>query len=104
MTTAPKTPKEILITARALIAQGWCKGRFKSDNNYCALGAIREATLTPTEQQTMSVSEHPQGSLAKQALKNAIGGLPITCWNDDADSKEVVLAGFDEAIKLVEPS
>lgn len=96
-----KTTKEILVAARALIAEkGWCTGVMARDANghavgeqdsnaacYCVLGALTAA----------NGDEIPNSVYVAFAYAN--GAESIVDWNDvKGRTKEEVLEAFDKAI------
>lgn len=115
------TDKELLIQARAIVAQryAWVKRtfyKFRTVNAeiigcYCMLGAINAAHEKATGEYTGDyVRTRPETLGARRLLARVIGGkgsrskLPgdvIARFNDAADTeKKDVLAAFDRAIEL----
>lgn len=90
----PKSSKEILIEARALIDQyGWIQRKMVLFENgvtvgYCIVGAID------------AVSAHFPAIVVAQSLLRPWVGNSIIEWNDQSGrTKEEVLALFDQAIE-----
>ena len=92
-----QTVKEILIAARAIIAdeENWTQGAYAKDKDgmssgvicsnavcFCSIGAIRKITISPFD--------------AMAVLRNHMGDS-IILFNDGHTHKEV-LAAWDEAI------
>lgn len=104
------TMRDDLIAARALIKQGWCKGRYSKttaagQTQYCVLGALHAATgnldrlYKPTPARVRTAINWLVDHLGKQP------GVGIDDWNDEPRRKKAeVLAAFDRAIAdLPEP-
>jgi hypothetical protein len=96
------TVKEQLITARAKIEAGWCKGTFAKDKNGNSLGFWSEeinwdaAVCYCTSGALRSIG-CGQDSAAYKAMLSVLRLGVLSIWND-ASTKEEVLAGFDKTI------
>ena len=93
---------EILIRARGFLERGWCQNTLARDADgnaikpiseqavaWCAIGAI-DATRVPGD---------PGVKPALLRLEAAIGGEPISAFNDHQVTVWPVLAAFDRAIR-----
>jgi len=102
------TPTDILVAARAKIAQGWTRRAFGRDKDgyavnacdpdacaWCVMGALRVVI--------MGVTGPTGGAMeaARRRLERAAQCPDIMSWNDDyAKDQSEVLAAFDRAIKI----
>ncbi len=88
--------RDILVTARAKVAHGWCQGqRWKTVDGrtcFCALGAIEQAL---SQQGGPWELKYP----VVQALRDQIVG-GVVDWNDETGRTQAeVLSVFDRAIE-----
>lgn len=99
------TAKEVLIAARALIADParWCRGAPGRDRHnastgpwephtekWCSLGATAKVI-------DIRVGHPPELYEARAILRSAIGNQSVSTWNDSNDHATII-AGFDRAI------
>jgi hypothetical protein len=97
----------LLIRARALLAQGWCRRAparnlfgFEVDPlsrravAWCMSGALWAARLTASD-----MDRHR----ARCRLLAAIGGVPVVDFNDAQETVEPILAAFDRTIAMGSP-
>lgn len=103
------TKKEVLVAARGLIAQGWCKGHYAKDasgqsvtsiddnaRSFCAAGALSNVLNKPPGE----VLTRQDGSGMVEYLESFLGGRKLADYNDHPLTKqEDVLALFDKAIE-----
>jgi hypothetical protein len=112
MSITTRTPKELLIRGRELIAQGWTQHvmRSKDGSCFCAMGAVHEAYM---EQQSAPF-EQPSFQEARNVL---LKSLPVSRhgwslfksvpdFNDHGNTRHAdVIALYDRAIASInEPS
>ena len=98
------TTLDILVAARAKIAQGWCQGAYAKDakgeateslspdaERWCSAGAITAST---------GANDFFAREAARDAFVKAIDAGNLALWNDAPGRTQAeVLAVFDEAIR-----
>lgn len=85
-----------LTNTRALIQQGWCRGKAQDGDNYCLVGALAEATITDPD------STVPGYLVWRHALNAINSHIPAPFPNavayNDATNQQAVLTVIDNAI------
>jgi hypothetical protein len=95
---------DMLREARGLVAQGWAQGKFRKYSPegtcYCADGAIDEAA-----DRADFDALYGDAIIVFTRAIGVKGHAHIWAWNDAIDRTQAeVLAAFDKAIELAEPS
>lgn len=103
-----KSVRQVLVEARGIVAERWCKGNYADGNaNYCAAGAINLAAGEMREDHgslTYADTDLAVKRLAYDCRSALMDALPtpyesIATYNDDpATAQADVLAVFDKAI------
>jgi hypothetical protein len=109
MSITPRTPKELLIRGRELIAQGWTQHVMRSADGtcFCAMGAVHEAYMeqqsAPTEQPSFKTARDtlllalPRGRYGWSLFKS------VPDFNDHGNTRHKdVIALYDRAIALID--
>ncbi len=98
----PKTPKQALLLARALIKKGWTQGVNQEGDCFCAQGALLFVCSFDREYDTLTNARIKLW----RAIRETFEDIPkkrhfssITLWNDaDGRTQAEVLAVYDRAI------
>jgi len=92
---SPNEIIRILREARAIVAEGWCKGVAEDgQGNHCALGAL--ALAAPRERVIKTIIP-----ILNKALPKSFSFGTIACYNDSLSTTQAdILALFDRAIEI----
>jgi hypothetical protein len=98
-----KSTSQILQEARALVAQGWCRGRTHvvshGHHYYCIIGALHTAVHGEVRRHAL---QHPAVTVLEKTLKEAGHRSCLSYYNDALGrTQSDVLALFDAALTAV---
>ena len=102
MSAHDPTPQQVikaLQDTRALIAQGWCRGKAQDGDAYCLVGALAEATITDSN---TNVPGYLVWRHAREALETHVPmSYPNLVAYNDFTGQQAVLTLIDKTIKHI---